>query len=664
MMRIGSIIQKFVVAALSVMVVGSGLTLAAADKHSVLYSGGPLYSTAGTYRDTIRASGFTTIVLWTLHIYGDGDLVLNDMKLVDNGVYVGRSAWPSEVAAFKTGTTSVNRIEISIGSWGVADFETIKSLIAAEGTGQTSSLYKNFLALKNAIPSLDAVSYDDESCYDVSSSVALAVMLKDMGYKNITLCPYTRSSYWKGVYDNVNSQRPGTVDRVYLQCYAGGASNNPGTWNGYFSGLKVSPGLWCYSNGQTPAQVETKMSAWWGNYDIAGGFMWFLDDMIPHLSTYPVAAYGYAINDALAFHTHAGEVVTLFQNINYGGWLADFGEGAYTAADIVAAGGLDNDASSVIVKPGYKVTFFENDNFQGASLVKTAKDSTIVDDGWNDRLSSMMIEAVPTLNIHVPMNENGGSVAGDISGNSFKGQLMNMGADNWVAGKQCYGLAFEGINDYLLFSGYKGVSGFTNRTCSAWIKTTVTRPSNIIVWGAPLNGASWMFRTGSLGNLEVGVWGGYIRGNTMINDGQWHHVAAVLSNDGTPAVGDIDLYVDGVLEANPYVSSAQSIGTSDMSDVLMGTRIDGFVPSDSFNGLMDEIVIYNMALTDSEIFALYESMALTSDMEPDGDVDLADYSALAKAWQSANTGLADLTCDGFVDIDDFMILAEEWLDAI
>jgi hypothetical protein len=99
--------QKLLFTALSLVFIGSGLTLAEADKHSVLYSGGPLYSSAATYQDTIRASGFTTIVLWTLHIYGDGDLVLNDKKLIDNGVYVGRSAWPRSAMMMKAVMMSV-----------------------------------------------------------------------------------------------------------------------------------------------------------------------------------------------------------------------------------------------------------------------------------------------------------------------------------------------------------------------------------------------------------------------------------------------------------------------------------------------------------------------------------------------------------------------------
>jgi hypothetical protein len=232
----------------------------------------------------------------------NGDFWLNDRHIVANGAYVGRAAWPSEVMAFKTGPTSVQRIEIAVGSWGVKDFENIEALIDAQGTGPDSILYRNFKVIRDVIPAIDAVSYDDESNYDVDSSVALAVMLNDMGFK-VTLCPYTRSSYWRSVYSNVQSLRPGAIDRIDLQCYAGGGGNNPGTWNSYFGGLRVTPGLWCYPNspnGKTPAQVESQMASWNASYNIAGGFMWLLDDMLPHQNTYPVAHYAAAINNALS----------------------------------------------------------------------------------------------------------------------------------------------------------------------------------------------------------------------------------------------------------------------------------------------------------------------------------------------------------------------------
>ena len=358
---------------LMVMLIFSASMLHA--KESVLYGGGPLYSDAAAHRDMIRSSGFTTLVIWTIHVYPDGDLVLNDQKLVDNGVYVGRSAWPDEVAAFKSGSTSVRRIEIAIGSWGVQDFETIESLIDSEGTGPGSTLYQSFSALRNAVPAIDAVSYDDESNYDIDSSVALSLMLNDLGY-NISLCPYTYSSYWSSVYSQVQNQRPGIIDRIDLQCYAGGAWNDPGTWNGYFGGLHVSPGLWCYPNspnGKTPSQVQDQLSSWNTSYNIEGGFMWLLDDMLPYQGTYPVANYAAAINTALSIDINPfTNLITINPGFESGqdGWFTGGGtidnteasEGSASAKLVSTGSGNNGDWRSqayYTVTPGelYRLTF-------------------------------------------------------------------------------------------------------------------------------------------------------------------------------------------------------------------------------------------------------------------------------------------------------------------
>jgi hypothetical protein len=271
-------------------------------KPSGVFGGGPFYGNADTVMPRMRASGFTTMILWSIHVYSNGDLVLNDVPLFSNGSYVGSdAAWPSKVASLKTAPTSVTRIEFSVGAGGTTDFESIESLIASQGTGPASILYKNFAALKAAIPATDAVDFDDESNYDVASTVAFSIMLGDLGYK-ITLCPYTNSTFWTSVFNQTNTQRPGLVDRVLLQVYAGGASNNPVTWSGYFGGLQVEPGLWSRhatncATGDTPASVRTKMTNW--RNSVGGGWMWLLDDMLACDGQYPLESYATAINEAL-----------------------------------------------------------------------------------------------------------------------------------------------------------------------------------------------------------------------------------------------------------------------------------------------------------------------------------------------------------------------------
>ena len=249
--------------------------------------------------NTLRASGFTTVILWSIHVdSATGNLILNDQLVVSNGSYVGNSTWPSQLATLKTPPTSVNRIEVSVGSWGVNDFLSVQSLMNSHGTNTDSILYRNFKALKIATGAT-AVNFDDEMLYDAATTVKFGRMLSSIGYK-VTLCPYSNPGFWQSVYNQLGS----IVDAVYLQCYDGGVGNNPASWNSYFNGLKVSPGLWCAhgagcASGDKPVSVAAKMLAWKSTADIPGGFMWLYDDMLSCASEGTPADYAYAINQAV-----------------------------------------------------------------------------------------------------------------------------------------------------------------------------------------------------------------------------------------------------------------------------------------------------------------------------------------------------------------------------
>ncbi len=353
--------------------------------------------------------------------------------------------------------------------------------------------------------------------------------------------------------------------------------------------------------------------------------------------------------------------ITMYQDCSYGGWSAKFCVGAYTAADIIAAGGKDNDTSSVRIEPGYRVTFYANDNFGGATLVKTADDTCFVDDGWNDRLSSMVIEEIAEPAGYWQMNEDNGLVANDSSTYNRNGTLLNMDNNNWILGRRCAGLSFDGVDDYVEITDFKGICGLRSRTCSAWVKTTASKDNPIITWGSPLAGQKWMFRMDPDGTLAVAVWGGYIKTQRKINDGRWHHVSAVLFDDYTPSVDEIALYIDGDVEISPYANNTQAVNTSSAANVLIGARIDGLSSKGFYTGLIDDVRIYNRALSAADIRDIYRADALIGDLSSDGVVDFADFSSIAQSWQKAGSCNGDVTCDCAVDMDDFMILADEWL---
>lgn len=272
-----------------------------------IFGGGPLYKHVASNISEIENSGFTEVVVWSIEVSSAGDLNFNgEFPLTSGGTYVGNNTWPSfaaDLVTMKQGTPK--RITFSIGSSNVGDWQDIKALVNAQGTGPSSILYKDFQALKAALPSVDAIDFDDENSYDSASTTAFAVMLSGLGY-HVEVDPYTNASYWTSLVSQINSQAPGTVDGVHLQTYSGGAGNSPCSgWN--FGSVPVFPGLAdsTQSGGDTPPQAQSQMASWHSSCAITGGFLWLYDDIAG--ATYDgedeTSAYANAINTGVGAST-------------------------------------------------------------------------------------------------------------------------------------------------------------------------------------------------------------------------------------------------------------------------------------------------------------------------------------------------------------------------
>ncbi len=271
------------------------------NKYSAIFGGGPFYSGGDEVIADLKNSGFNTVILWTIHIGEDGSMNFNDQSIIDkNGDYIGDPEWKNRLTRLQEEPSSVERIEIGVGAWGAKSWENIKNLIASEGTGSDTKLYKAFQLLQE-ITGATAVNYDDEVTFDVESTVKFSLMLDNLGYK-IGLCPFNEITYWKSVYEQVETKKPGAIDRVYLQCYAGGSQNRPSQWNQYFGDIKVSYGLWCKNGanckqGDNPDEILKKISSQKEN--ISGGFMWLYDDIQKCQAYGSTSSYAKAINEGL-----------------------------------------------------------------------------------------------------------------------------------------------------------------------------------------------------------------------------------------------------------------------------------------------------------------------------------------------------------------------------
>ena len=84
--------------------------------------------------------------------------------------------------------------------------------------------------------------------------------------------------------------------------------------------------------------------------------------------------------------------VTLYTDKDYKGKAVTLSEGEYNLSRMGLYNLKDNDMSSLKVTPGFKVTIYEDDNFNGKSKSYTASES-FVGEEWNDKMSSLKVEA-------------------------------------------------------------------------------------------------------------------------------------------------------------------------------------------------------------------------------------------------------------------------------
>jgi hypothetical protein len=205
------------------------------------------------------------------------------------------------------------------------------------------------------------------------------------------------------------------------------------------------------------------------------------------------------------------------------------------------------------------------------------------------------------LQLYLKLDETSGTTVQDSSVYQRDGSLVN--TPTWSSGHLGNALSFDGVDDYVQVAGYKGISGTASRTCCAWIQTSDTTGYNdIIGWGNTASGQRWLLTITPDGLLQMAVFDGYQRGTTALHDGQWHHVAAVLTDDGSPDTSEVKLYIDGIAESG-YTTLSRSINTGGAADVQIGLY-NYNETGRYFAGQIDEVRIYSAALSEQEIQAI------------------------------------------------------------
>ncbi len=234
--------------------------------------------------------------------------------------------------------------------------------------------------------------------------------------------------------------------------------------------------------------------------------------------------------------------------------------------------------------------------------------------------------------------------ANDASGNGHDGVVngATLTSDRFGSDNAAY--SFDGVNDYI---EVPSDSGFTMSeiSISAWIwmdrdigneQARIVNRQNtsggLEAWGLEIFGEDYA-GSGPGNQLVLHANTGSEAANTVsttsLDAGQWYHV--VGTSDGQ----EIHLYINGVLDTT--APAPGPLDQSNSADVVMGKTGTG--PQHYFPGIIDDLRIYNRALSETEVVALCQE----GGWQTCGDTGISLHSLSGTITDEGGNGLEGVT---------------------
>jgi len=270
------------------------------------------------------------------------------------------------------------------------------------------------------------------------------------------------------------------------------------------------------------------------------------------------------------------------------------------------------------------------DDFNSDCVVDMA-DFAVLAGQWLDMYADVVMPTDPGtehLTAHWPLD---GTYL-DVTGHGYDALAGSAVVfDTGRLGQSAY---FNGNNyvSYLECQNSTGMNLTGGATVSAWIKTPalVDAYASVVTKGLQAwrlirnntaGSISFHFNAASTGEYQA-------NGTTSITDNQWHHLMGVY--DGST----VRLYVDGILDAWGAAGPVKT--TAD--PVYIGSRV-GRTTDRNWNGWIDDVRIYNTALTEANLLYLAEQEPIVripdprpTDLIPDGVIDIEDLAVFVQSW--------------------------------
>jgi hypothetical protein len=195
--------------------------------------------------------------------------------------------------------------------------------------------------------------------------------------------------------------------------------------------------------------------------------------------------------------------------------------------------------------------------------------------------------------------------ANDESGNGLNGVVngATLTADRFGNSNSAY--SFDGVNDFISTS-YGGILGTNSRSISFWYNSFTNNTDETVFTDYGGNNCGEGLACALFPSNKPGVDNScsYIKSNSITSVNNWNFYTVTYNSSDSPFINNCKLYINGILQSTSQSSTLYDINTLNGVNMVFGSsRL--FNPLQYFNGKIDDIGIWNRALTQQEITQLF-----------------------------------------------------------
>ncbi|MCU0914461.1 MAG: hypothetical protein MUC88_07870 [Planctomycetes bacterium] len=377
-------------------------------------------------------------------------------------------------------------------------------------------------------------------------------------------------------------------------------------------------------------------------------YYWRIDEVDATGKVYPGDVWSFTATPKTAWTPKPADGATFLPPATTLSWTAGMNAATYdvylgTDRAAIEAGDAGTKQAAKLPTTSYAAA-----NLERGKTYYWRIDQTLIDGSavpgliWSFSVRPVTAITDPNLLAWWKLDEEGSAYAADYSGHDIYGTLT--GSTRWAEGLLGSGLQFNGSSDYVDFGTPASLYLPVSYTYSVWFKVGKDIAGN--------SGAQYLLCIGSRSDLVFGVedavgvngdlslhyyeaapgpkFNALGVGQTTWTADEWHMVTATKDAAGHK------IYLDGALRNSDTNTKNDNYATTRM--ISIGARGWTNPKIAFFNGTLDDVRIYNRALTENEIKQIMRGDPLLAwGPEPKSGAKLDIRDATALAWSAGDS---------------------------